>query len=58
MQYAREESRIKAVQKRYEYSHYGRQSIRKPEPLSFEEWLKQGFEHFSKKGISFELVTP
>lgn len=56
--YTRELARIKATQKAWEYSHYGR-LMKKPEPMSFKEWLLRGIEHYKKEyGFTFELVTP
>lgn len=55
--YTQELARIKATQKAWEYRHYGRPTHR-PEPMSFQEWLLQGIEHYKKEGFSFELLTP
>jgi hypothetical protein len=56
--YTRELARIKAIQKAWEYRHYGR-PMKKPEPMSFKEWLLRGMEHYKKEyGFTFELVTP
>lgn len=32
---------------------------RRPQPMSFKEWLLRGMEHYKKEyGFTFELVTP
>lgn len=55
MKYTREEARIKATQKAYEYNHYGRQP-QKQTPVSFEQWFLQGIRKYEAKGAEFELM--
>ncbi len=55
--YTRELARIKATQKAWEYRHHGR-PIKKPEPMSFKEWLLDGINKYQKEGFVFELLTP
>jgi len=31
---------------------------RRPQPMSFKEWMRGGVEHYQSTGITFELVTP
>jgi hypothetical protein len=45
-----------SCQHRYFNNHGGRQTHR-PEPMSFQEWLVKGMEHYRQQGFKFELVT-
>ena len=55
MKYTRELARIKAVQKHYEYAHYGRPTQR-PTHVSFDQWFLQGIRKYEEKGAEFELL--
>ncbi|HEY5535393.1 MAG TPA: hypothetical protein VIL99_10735 [Ignavibacteria bacterium] len=55
MKYTRELARIKAVQKHYEYAHYGRPTQR-PTPVSFDQWFLQGIRKYEAKSAEFELM--
>jgi hypothetical protein len=55
MKFTRELARIKAVQKYYEYAHYGRPTQR-PTPVSFDQWFLQGIRRYEAKGAEFELL--
>jgi len=54
MKYTREEARIKATQKAWEYRHYGKHA--KKEIPSFEEWFLAGVRNFEAKGADFDLI--
>lgn len=54
----RELARIKAVQHRQIISRYGRQAVRTPEPVSFENWFVQGIRRYEKQGIEFTFLCP
>jgi hypothetical protein len=55
MKFTRELARIKAVQKHYEYAHYGRQA-QGATPVSFDQWFLHGIRRYEAKGAEFELL--
>jgi hypothetical protein len=55
MKFTRELARIKAVQKHYEYAHYGRPTQR-PTPVNSDQWFLQGIRRYEAKGAEFELL--
>jgi len=57
MTYTRELARIKAVQHSWIKNHYGRQSLRNPEPVSFESWFLIGIRRQEKKGAEFDFLS-
>jgi len=55
MKYTREEARIKATQKAWEYRHYGKHAQK--EVPEFADWFLNGVRKYEAKGVEFDFLT-